>query len=64
MSIYPKQARCLNVVFPWEYWKGKPWTITCGYCLHSWRRRLPIAEHLDADCPKCQTRNRWRVAIG
>ena len=62
--IEPASVTCWNPIWPWQYIFGKPWTITCGRCQWTWRKRLPVAEHVTVECPMCGGVNAWDGEIG
>jgi hypothetical protein len=62
-TVEPYEIRSWNPIWPWQYWTGKNFTITCGRCWHTWRAKLPIASVFSVRCPECRTRNWWQVEI-
>ena len=61
--IRPEHAATVNPIWPWQRIFGKKWTIVCGWCGYVWRGRLPVAERMSAECPRCKKINAWEAEV-
>ena len=62
--VTPDYLRCWNPIWPWQYVTGKPFTVTCGQCRHTWRAKVAVAPYMSARCPECRAVNEWEAGIG
>lgn len=52
-SVQALAAEGLNTSFLQLFGVGPKWTITCGSCRATFRKRLPFVDHPGIICPQC-----------
>lgn len=53
MGVTPKAARGFNMSLMQIFGRGPKWTITCGKCEGTFRKRLPMVDDPGLACPYC-----------
>jgi len=62
-TVEPIQATGYNMSLAQLFGSGPKWTITCGECKGTFRKRIPMIENPGIPCPYCGSVNILPVTI-
>lgn len=58
IKVSPIEAQGMNMsVFGGLFGLGPKWTITCGNCVVTFKKRIPIVNTPGIECPTCSAIN-------
>lgn len=63
-SVTPKAFRGWSMSLAQLFGSGPKFTITCGECDWTFKRRIPMIDEPGIDCPRCGTVNVLPVTVG
>lgn len=62
-TVKPAAASGFNVSIA-QLWGGGPkWTITCGDCLRTFEKRIPMVSNPGVECPSCGAINVLPITV-
>ena len=59
-TVIPKYFEGVNISIAQLFGSGPKWTITCGNCEMTFKRRIPMIEEPGILCPHCNAINKLR----
>jgi len=62
-TVHPKAASDLSMSTAQLFGSGPKWTITCGSCNGTFRKRIPMIDRPGIQCPYCGDVNVLPVVI-
>lgn len=52
-TVVPKNAKGFNMSLAQIFGSGPKWTISCGDCSVTFKKRIPIVNEPGIECPHC-----------
>lgn len=62
-TVNAKEASGFSMSLTQLFGYGPKWTITCGQCSGTFRKRIPMITHPGVQCPYCGTINIIPVTV-
>jgi len=62
--VKPAFMKGYNVSWNLNLFSGPKWTIKCGGCFHTFKKRIPLIDYPTVLCPACGALNELELVIG
>ena len=63
MSVKPKACTGWNMSIFQLFGSGPKWTITCGECSYTFKKRIPMVSNPGIQCPYCRVINTIPIVV-
>lgn len=63
VKVVPKSAEGYNMSLAQLFGSGPKWTVTCGNCEVTFKKRIPMVDQPGLECPSCHTINVLNLVI-
>ena len=63
LMVQPIHASGLNMSLAQLFGSGPKWTITCGHCYCTFKKRIPMTDDPGITCPTCNVVNILNIQV-